>query len=231
MDPAPPAAAKLLAVSVSTPTMITYNGKDVPTGIYNQPVSGPRMARRLNIDGDGQADLAAHGGVDKAVYAFPIEHYAFYRDRFSQVPSVDASIAYGYFGENLTTAGLVEREVRIGDRFQIGDALLEVSQPRSPCFKLGVKVGDRAVIKTMRESRFTGFYLRVVSEGVLEAGQTIDRVGRAADAPTVEEIHTLLFFDKSNPAELRRAVACEGLAREFRETFAERLASLEAGAP
>lgn len=216
---------KLVAVSVSTPTPITYNGKEVPTGIYNAPVVGPQMVRRLNIDGDAQADLEAHGGVDKAVYAFPLEHYGFYRARFPQVPS-----ALGYFGENLTTEGLIETEVRIGDRFQIGAALFEVSQPRSPCFKLGVKVGDRAVIKTMRESRLTGFYLRVATEGAIEAGQTIERVGRASNAPTVEEIHNLLFFDKLNATELRRAVACDALSDEFRDAFAERLTAHDAGA-
>ncbi|MDW4551341.1 MOSC domain-containing protein [Defluviimonas sp. D31] len=212
---------KLLAVSVGQPRPALYNGKEVETGIWKAPVAGPVRVWRLNVDGDRQADLTVHGGVHKAVYAFPVEHYGFYQERFGPGP-----FGFGHFGENLTTRGLSEDEVRIGDRYRIGGALLEVSQPRSPCFKFGLRMGSREAIKICVASGRTGFYLRVVEEGEVAAGHRIAAEHWDEAAPTVAEVHRLYFLDRNNLAGLRRAAGCAALAPAFRDEFIARLAAL-----
>ncbi|MCU9850201.1 MOSC domain-containing protein [Defluviimonas sp. WL0024] len=212
---------ELLAVSVGQPRPALYNGKEIATGIWKAPVAGPVRVRRLNVDGDRQADLTVHGGVHKAVYAFPVEHYGFYQERFGPGP-----FGFGHFGENLTIRGLSEDEVRIGDRYRVGGALLEVSQPRSPCFKFGLRMGSREAIKACVESARTGFYLRVVEEGAVEAGDRIAAEHWDEAAPTVAEVHRLYFLDRSDLAGLRRAAGCAALAPAFRDEFIARLAAL-----
>ncbi|MCW3783373.1 MOSC domain-containing protein [Defluviimonas salinarum] len=212
---------ELLAVSVGQPRPALYNGKEIATGIWKAPVAGPVRVRRLNVDGDRQADLTVHGGVHKAVYAFPVEHYGFYQERFGPGP-----FGFGHFGENLTIRGLSEDEVRIGDRYRVGGALLEVSQPRSPCFKFGLRMGSREAIKACVASARTGFYLRVVEEGAVEAGDRIAAEHWDEAAPTVAEVHRLYFLDRSDLAGLRRAAGCAALAPAFRDEFIARLAAL-----
>jgi MOSC domain-containing protein YiiM len=212
---------KVEALCVAKPKTIEHQGKTVSTGIYKTPVEGPRMARRTNIDGDGQADLSVHGGIDKAVYAFPLEHYAFYREALGSGP-----FDFGQFGENLTVSGLLESEVRIGDRYRAGGALLEVSQPRSPCFKFAIKMGAPEAVRTCLLSARTGFYLRVLLEGPIEAGDAIRREFTDAAAPSVKEVHELAFFDKENVEGLKRAARCTRLASAFRDEFVNRLFAL-----
>lgn len=211
---------RILSINVSEPEVILDRGKEVLTGIYKKPLPGPVMVRETQIDGDGQADLENHGGIDKAVYAFSAEHHGFYQESLEE-----ASFEYGHFGENLTTEGMLESTVRIGDCFTVGTAVLEVSQPRTPCFKLAMKVGTTDVVKLMLDSARTGFYLRVVQEGIIEPGLAYRSFTRES-APTVEELHNLMFFDIVNVNELRRALAQPALGATWRDKLAARLKKL-----
>ena len=170
----------LLAVNVSKPRPITYRGKSVLTGFFKTPVTGRVVVRRLNVDGDQQADLRVHGGPDQAVYVYPFEHYAHWaaalgRDDFK----------FGQFGENFTTQGLLEEETRVGDVLRVGEALLQVTQPRVPCFKLMAKMNDFTFAKPFLASGRTGFHLRVLEEGDVGAGDTIERVAGDPSLPTI----------------------------------------------
>ena len=212
---------RLQSLNVALPRTIEYKGEAVHTGIYKLPTEARLAVRCLNIDGDGQADLSVHGGVDKAVYAFPEEHYSTYQAELGQ-----AAYQPGQFGENLTTQGLLETEVCIGDRYRIGSSLLEVSQPRSPCYKFAIKMGTAEALAVCINSALTGFYLRVVQEGEIGAGDRIELEHRPLDAPTVDAIHRLYFLDRCNLDQLERAVDCDRLAAAFREVFVSRLEEL-----
>ena len=162
--------------------VIDENGKPVSTAIFKSPVTGPVMARKLNIDGDRQADLTVHGGVDMAVYCYPAEHSEAWASELGR------ELPYGTFGENLTVTGLLEDTLRIDDVIVVGDAILQVSKPRYPCFKLGIKMGDPTFVRRFQESGRSGFYCRVLEEGVIEAGQTMDVTERNAGQPTVVSV-------------------------------------------
>src|SRR6266568_969087 len=151
---------KILSVNVGMPKEVSWQGKLVTTGIFKEPVNAPVMLRTLNLDGDRQADLTVHGGVTKAVYAYPSEHYDYWR---AELPDVD--LPWAAFGENLTTEGLFEKDLRIGDRFRIGSAELVVTQPRLPCYKLGIRFGRMDMLKRFLKSGRTGFYFAVTVEG------------------------------------------------------------------
>ena len=163
---------KLVAISVGKPTSVKGQRLDVKTSIFKTPVSGRVHVGRINIDGDAQADLTVHGGVDKAVYAYAAEHYRFWRD---ELPV--AELSWGAFGENFTTEGLLEDDVSIGDRFRIGKAELVVTQPRMPCFKLAIRFGRPDIVKRFLKSRRTGFYLAVERAGVRRTRATQDERG------------------------------------------------------
>ena len=212
---------RIVALSVSKPKIIHHKGREVSTGIYKVPVQGPRMVRKTNIDGDVQADLKVHGGPNKAVYAFPFEHYAYYQEKFGQ-----EQFEFGQFGENLTTEGMLESDVRIGDRYRVGEVVFEVSQPRSPCFKFAIKMGSPDAIKACLSSGKTGFYFRVLSEGMIQSGDTIQREFSNDAAPSVEETHRLYYFDKQNIDGLKQAVQCIALAEVWKNEFASRLEKL-----
>ena len=209
---------RIVALSVSTSKIVHFKGRDVSTGIFKAPVQGSCMVRMTNIDGDGQADLTVHGGPDKAVYAFPLEHYPYYQAQFGQKP-----FECGQFGENLTTEGMLESDVRIGDRYRVGEVVFEVSQPRSPCFKFAIKMGSPDAIKACLTSGKTGFYFRVLDEGMIQSGDTIEREFSNDAAPSVEETHRLYYFDKQNIEELKRASQCTALAAVWKNEFAARL--------
>ncbi len=214
---------RILAISIGKPRTIQYMGKDVPTAIYKISVGGQHMVHKTGIDGDEQANLKAHGGPDKTVLASPVEHYSFYHDLYGQEP-----FEFGHFGENLTTEGLVENEVRIGDQFRVGQAVFEVTMPRMPCFKFGVKLGDSKALETCISTAKTGFYLRVLQEGAIEAGNTIECVKTNEAAPSVEEVHRLRFFDKQNVGKMRRVVQTAALSEVLKNLFAERISELGA---
>jgi MOSC domain-containing protein YiiM len=174
---------RLISVNVGIPHELgSVRGRKVSSSIDKQPVDGPVTVKKLNLEGDRQADLTVHGGEYKAVYVYPSENYPFWRTKF---PNED--LTWGSFGENLTTEGLLEDSTRVGDRFIIGSAEFEVTQPRMPCYKLGLKFGTSAILKLFLESGRTGFYLRVVREGSLRAGDAITVIKAEGNGPTITE--------------------------------------------
>src|SRR6266513_1423233 len=195
---------KILSLNVSLPREVTWQGKLVTTGIFKEPVNGPVMLRTLNLEGDQQADLTVHGGVDKAVYAYPSEHYGYWR---AELPGVD--LPWGMFGENFTTEGLFEETVYIGDRFRIGDAEVIVTEPRMPCYKLGIKFGRADMIKRFLASRRTGFYFAVAREGAVGAGDAIKLIRPEQQETSVGDITRLYAFEKNDLKGLRQAIGIE----------------------
>ncbi len=174
---------QLLSVQVGRPREVEWRGEVVTTGIFKQPVHGPVIVRYLDLDGDEQADLTVHGGRDKAVYVYPSEHYPLWR---KELPELE--FPFGAFGENLTVEGLLENDVRIGDVLRIGSAEFVVTQPRQPCYKLAVRFDRVDMLRRLLRTGRSGFYLRVLKEGVLSAGDTIDRTRADESAPTIPEV-------------------------------------------
>ena len=170
-------------MNVGLPRKVIWNSRPVTTGIFKESVSGRVRVRRLGLEGDKQADLTVHGGVEKAVYAYPSEHYEQWK-----VALGDQSLPWGMFGENLTTEGLLEQEVRLGDKFRINSATLMVTQPRFPCYKLEIKFGTMQMVRRFQESGRSGFYLAVLEEGDLDTGDRIDLIRRNTLNPTVSEV-------------------------------------------
>ena len=207
----------LVSVNVSLPKLVELRGQAVSTSIFKEPVAGRVLVRRLSLAGDWQADLRSHGGLNKAVYAYPLEHYA----RWSRELGRD-DLRPGQFGENLTVEGLTEDTARLGDVLRVGGALLQVTQPRYPCFKLGIKMGDPLFPRRFLASGRTGFYLRVLQEGEVGAGDPVELVERS-DGLTVRELWQLVLVDKGDVEGARRALRCPTLAREWREPLEERL--------
>ena len=210
---------KLLSINVGVPREVVANGRPVTTGIFKQPVSGRVFVRSLNIDGDRQADLTVHGGIDKAVYAYPHEHYAQWASELGRRDFVP-----GQFGENLTTTGLLEDDVRIGDVLAIASARFEVSQPRVPCYKLALRMEMPQFPKLFLQSQRTGFYLRVVQEGEIGAGDEISRIATDPQQMTVREVFDVAYGEGAGRSDFQRAVEMPALAESWREMFTERLA-------
>ena len=207
---------KLLSVNVSQPKEVLHNGKRIKTGIFKEPVSGRTMMRRLNLDGDGQGDPTVHGGIHKAVYVYPIEHYHYWKQELGR-----DDLTYGKFGENLTVEGMLEDTVHIGDVFRIGEALVEVSQPRVPCFKLGIKMRDPQIVKPFLQSERVGFYVRVLEEGEVGAGDSIERTKVGEGQMTVKEIVHLRHFDNANATAAEKAANLPALTPSWRDSFEE----------
>jgi MOSC domain-containing protein YiiM len=184
-------AMKLVSIQVGRPRTVRWKRTTVTTGIYKQPVQAGRvMLRRLNLDGDEQADLTVHGGWDKAVYVYPSEHYPVWR---AELPGI--LFPYGAFGENFTTEGLDESTVHIGDQFRIGEAVVEVTQPRLPCYKLGIRFGRPDMPKRFHASGRCGFYLAVLQEGQVRVGAKWDRITRHDDELSVLESYRRVTAD------------------------------------
>jgi MOSC domain-containing protein YiiM len=222
---------KILSLNVGLPKPVSWRGRRIMTGIFKEPVEGRVRLRRHNLAGDGQADLSVHGGLDKAVYAYPSEHYPFWRRELEL-----ESLPWGAFGENLTTEGWWEDEVHVGDRFRvggIGGVELVVTQPRMPCFKLALRFdrfgcGDD-VVERFLESGRPGIYFAIVEEGEIGAGDAMERVHEDERGVTVVDV-IRLFLDRkgeSDPDLLRRAASVEALAAGWREHFRKRLAAPE----
>lgn len=208
---------KIISLNVARPRLVMSRGEAVSTGIFKEPVAGRVMLRTLNLDGDRQADLSVHGGVTKAVYAYPSEHYDFWR---GELPLM--TLPWGMFGENLTTVGLDE-SVNIGDRFRIGEAEVMVTEPRLPCFKLGIKFGRTDIIKRFLESKRTGFYLSVTKEGLIDTGDAIELIERDTHNVTIADIVRLYAFEKDDAPLLRRALAVEALPESWKKKFRAQL--------
>lgn len=209
----------LISVNIGLPRRITHEGREVTTGIFKQPAAGPVMLRRLNLDGDGQADLRVHGGEHKAVYVYPFEHYVFWTDETGR-----GDLVYGFFGENFTTSGLTEDAVFIGDIFHIGGARVQVSQPRSPCFKLGIRMGDENFPARFTAANRVGLYLRVLQEGVVAAGNDIVFIERPRDSITVRDAFRLRHGAGGTCDEYERAARQPALSPSWRAAFEKRLA-------
>jgi MOSC domain-containing protein YiiM len=209
---------KILSVNVGLPRKVTWQGKVVTTGIFKEPVNAPVMMRTLNLEGDQQADLTVHGGVNKAVYAYPSEHYGYWR---TELPGVD--LRWGMFGENFTTEGLLEEATYIGDRFGIGETEVMVTEPRMPCYKLGIKFGRPDIIKRFLASRRTGFYFAVVREGMVGTSYAIKLIGQEQQDISVADITRLYAFEKDDLKSLRRAIEVEALPENWRGYFQHQL--------
>jgi len=212
---------RVLSVNVGLPREGRWRGKLVTTGIYKQPVEGRLTVRTLNLDGDRQADLRVHGGWDKAVYAYPSEYYELWRQERPEL-----EFPWGQFGENLTTEGLVDTEVSIGDRFRVGTAELVVTQPRLPCFKLGIKMGREEFVTEFLERGLHGFYLAVVREGEVEAGDPIARLSSDPRGFGVTEVARLYARDRDDVDGLLRAARLDVLPESWREYFRKRASRL-----
>ena len=177
---------KILSLNVGRPRLVMRDGEPVSTGIFKEPVAGRVMLRTLNLDGDRQADLSVHGGPQKAVYAYPSEHYSFWKQ---ELPEMD--LPWGIFGENFTTDGLLETDTNIGDRFRVGSAELMVTQPRMPCYKLGIRFGRTDMIRRFLISERSGFYFSVLKEGEVGAGDEIELIARNASGLSVVDVTRL----------------------------------------
>ena len=212
---------KLISLNVALPRIVESNGDPVVTGIFKEPVPGPVMLRTLNLDGDRQADLSVHGGPSKAVYGYPSEHYEFWKREF---PNMD--LPYGMFGENFTTEGMFETGVNVGDRFRVGAAELMVTEPRQPCYKLGIKFGRADIIRKFLQSRRSGFYLAVLKEGEVEAGDEIELISRDQNSIAISDITRLYAFEKDDLETMRRAVKVEALPESWREYFQKQIQKL-----
>ena len=211
---------RLVSVNVGLPREVFWKGRTVVTGIFKEPVVGRVAVHRLNLVGDRQADLTVHGGLEKAIYVYSAEYYRYWHNEFP-----DMELPFGMFGENFTVEGLDER-VNIGDQFKIGTATFMVTQPRLPCYKLGLKFKRDDILKRFLNSGLTGFYLSVVEEGEVEVGDAINYIKHAENGITVEDITRLYAFDRRNRAMLHRAVAVEALPESWRTYFQERIDQL-----
>ena len=210
--------AELISVNLGMPRPIDTSTGPVLSGIFKSPTDEPVRVRRDNLQGDGQADLSAHGGENKAVYGYPHEHYATWSSELGR-----NDLSPGQFGGNLTTRGFLETEVGLGDVFRIGSALLQVSQPRSPCFKLGLRMGDPTFVRTFLRSGRPGFYFRVAEEGTLRRGDPIERIERGETGITVYELWDLSFGTDNDPARLRLALTVPTLGPEWRQPIPAKL--------
>lgn len=212
----------IISLNVGLPRDVLWHGRTVRTGIYKQPIQGRVRLRTLNLDGDRQADLTVHGGAQKAVYCYPIEHYDYWK---KELPGRELPLAM--FGENFTTDGLLENSVHLGDQFLIGSAQVVVTQPRLPCYKLGVRFESDDMVKRFLASGRTGFYFAVTREGEVSAGDDIKQIARDPNAVPVSEITRLYItkrFNNEDVASLRRALEVAALPESWKDYFRERLA-------
>jgi MOSC domain-containing protein YiiM len=212
-------AMKILSVNVGLPREVISGGKSVTTGIYKSPVHRRVKVSRLNIEGDGQADLSVHGGPNKAVYAYPSEHYDHWRHEF---PGME--MPWGMFGENLTLEGLLEDDAHIGDRFRMGTAVLMVTQPRLPCYKLGIRFGRGDMPERFLSGRRTGFYFAIVEEGELGEGDGLELIHQDVNRISVTDILNLLSdHELQDPQLFERALNVSALSPNWRKRLLERL--------
>jgi MOSC domain-containing protein YiiM len=215
---------KVLSVNVGLPRKILFNGQIITTAIFKDPVKSPISLRKLNLDGDKQADLTVHGGLDKAVYSYPSEHYDYWRKQF---PNTD--LVWGMFGENFTTEGLFEDAVNVGDQFQIGSAKLVATQPRMPCYKLGVRFGRMDVIRRFMASGRPGIYFKVLTEGEVQRDDKIKIIRRDKNNVTVKDIVRLYIARDNidNIETMKRVTKIRDLPEGWRYEFQQKIKQLE----
>ena len=213
---------KIISINVGRPQLVIWNGEPVSTGIFKEPLAGRVMLRTLNLDGDRQADLTVHGGPEKAVYAYPAEHYDFWK---RELP--DMELPWGMFGENFTTEGMSETEINVGDKFRVGSAELMATQPRMPCYKLGIRFGRTDIIKRFLMSERSGIYFSVLKEGEVGTGDEFELLEKNASGVRVVDVTRLYSSDKKNVDLLRQAIASDALPSSWREYFQKRLEGLK----
>jgi MOSC domain-containing protein YiiM len=212
---------QLVSVNVGLPRSITWKGRTVKTGIFKTPTHGRVRVRTLNLEGDRQADLSVHGGPGKAIYVYPSEHYDYWRGEFPGM-----GLSWGMFGENFTTTGLLEGAVNVGDAFRIGSAVAMVTQPRVPCYKLAAKFGREDIVKRFLASGRSGFYLKVMQEGEVGAGDAIELMSQDAHAVTVADVAKLYRDGSDEVSLLQRAMQVEALPENWREHFRQQIEHL-----
>lgn len=211
-------ALKLLSLNVGLPRQVNFQNELVTTGIFKEPVSGRVRLRKLNLDGDKQADLTVHGGADKAIYAYPGEHYSYWNKKLYGM-----SLPWGKFGENFTTQGMFEETVNVGDQFQVGTAKVVATQPRMPCYKLGVKFGRMDIIKEFLASGLTGVYFKVMEEGELQQGDEIKLIRKDENNVTIKDIVRLYTVNKDDFQTMERAIKVKDLPEGWKFHFIEQL--------
>lgn len=209
---------QVISVNAGQPREVIWKGMTVQTGIFKDPVDGPVTIRKLNLTGDQQADLTVHGGTEKAVYAYPAEHYEYWRKKLPEVP-----FSWGKFGENLTTEGLAENMLCIGDRLRVGSAILMVTQPRMPCYKLALRFDRDDMIKRFLTSQRSGFYFLVVEEGEVHAGSKVEIMSRDPHQVAVVDIVRLYLRQAHDPKLLDRAMNVSALPQNWKGELAARL--------
>jgi MOSC domain-containing protein YiiM len=212
---------KLVSLNTGLPREVKWHGRSVTTGIYKEPVEGRVALRTLNLDGDRQADLSVHGGEYKAVYCYPVAHYDYWK---RELPGRE--LPMGMFGENFTVDGFLENSLHLGDRLSVGSAEAIVTQPRLPCYKLGIRFGSDQMVKRFLASRRTGFYLAVTREGDVGAGDDIKVIGRDANEVPVSEILRLYLaksYDDNDVAAVQRVLRVGAVPEDWKEFFRERL--------
>src|SRR5215475_7500360 len=217
--------ARLLSVNVGLPRDIEWKGRTVHTGIWKDPLRGRCRAGRLNLEGDGQGDLAGHGGEQRAVFVYQIESYRYWQEQLKR-----SDFVHGQFGENFTIEGLPDDNVCIGDRYQIGGALFEVTQPRVTCYRVGIRMNETRMPALLTSSGRPGFYFRVLQEGEVQAGDEIMRVGEAEERMTVTQVNALLYSPNHAREGLERALRIKALSPGWRWSFEELLRSQKNGA-
>ncbi|MEV0179958.1 MOSC and FAD-binding oxidoreductase domain-containing protein [Streptomyces sp. NPDC050625] len=208
--------ATLLSVNVGTPKDVSWQGRTVRTGAWKSPVDGPRTARRLNIDGDGQGDLAGHGGEIRAVLVYQLQSYQYWQKQLGR-----DDLTFGMFGENFTVDGLPDDEVCIGDRYRIGEAEFEVTQPRVTCYRVGLRLGEPTMAALLVAHHRPGFYLRVLTEGRVQAGDEITLTRKGPEQLSVADTDALLYLPDRDPAKLRRALNIPALSPGWQQSFRE----------
>jgi MOSC domain-containing protein YiiM len=209
---------KIISLNIGLPRLFMYKGVTINSGIFKSPVSGPVALRTFDLDGDRQADLSVHGGVYKAVYAYPSEHYAFWKNA---LPGMD--LPWGAFGENFTIEGLLEDDVHVGDEFEIGTARVMVRQPRMPCYKLAAKFQREDMIQKFLKSGKSGFYFSVEKEGVVENGDSFKLLNSNPSGVIISEMNRLYFREKYNRSLLQKAIDTPQLPQDWRDYFEERI--------
>ena len=209
---------ELLSVNVSLGKEVSYKGKTVTTGIFKEPVNGRVVLRALNLDGDRQVDLKGHGGPYKAVCVYSIEQYQRWQKELGR-----DDFRHGQFGENFTVDGMPDDKTHVGDVFRVGNSLVQVTQPRVPCYRLGIKMGSPEFPKKFLQSNRVGFYMRVLQEGEVGAGDSIELVETDPQQITVEAMNRLLYFDPENVEDATRALGIAALSPGWRGSFEERL--------
>jgi ferredoxin-NADP reductase/MOSC domain-containing protein YiiM len=210
---------RLLSLNVGLPQDVAWHGRTVRTAVWKRPVDGPRQVRRLNIDGDGQGDLAGHGGLNRAVFVYQTDSYQYWQQQLGR-----QDFEYGQFGENFTVSGLGDDEVCIGDRYRVGEALFEVTQPRVTCYRVGIRMDDPRMPALLVSHHRPGFYLRVLREGPVQAGDEIVKVASGPQAMTVAEVDGLLYLPGHSPQRVRRALRIPALSAGWKTSFEALLA-------